>query len=267
MIGNRIKTLLKLPLNLSRQERIGFSLIGVWLLVMIAFPIGLWTIGESIIPAGITIAAIVQASAVFYIVQSGVGLRRALLLFAIVALVTWSAEALGSKTGFPFGDYYYTDILQPQLWGVPLLIPLSWWMLLPSAWVIAQVIVGEHQQNWQKRLQFVAISALALTAWDLFLDPQMVGWQFWIWREPSGYYGIPWSNYVGWLLVSSLVTFIANPPRLPILPMATVYACVWFLQSIGLAVFWGQPAPSLWGCLGMGAMMIWAYWRYKGTQK
>ena len=47
-------------------------------------------------------------------------------------MIGWTAEAIGSKTGFPFGAYHYTDRLQPQLLGVPLLIPLAWLMMLPA---------------------------------------------------------------------------------------------------------------------------------------
>ena len=36
-----------------------------------------------------------------------------------------AAEVLGVRTGFPFGEYAYTDALQPQVLGVPVVVPLA----------------------------------------------------------------------------------------------------------------------------------------------
>lgn len=228
-----------------------------WVLAMIAVPIARWTWGDSIIPTAATLTSTLQFAAVFAILTHVWGVKRTLLVFVITAILTWAAEALGSKTGIPFGQYHYTDLLQPQIVGVPLLIPLAWFMMLGPAWAIAKAILG----NSQRQITFAAISALAITAWDLFLDPQMVGWGFWAWSDPaaqSGYFGIPWINYFGWLLTAFIVTLVVRPARwpLPVIPLLAIYGIVWVLQSIGLAVFWGQPGPALWGSLAMGALLL-----------
>jgi len=115
-------------------------------------------------------------------------------------------------------------------------------------------------------VRFVLVSALAFTAWDLFLDPQMVAWDLWRWADPGAinYFGIPFVNYAGWLLASAVITLIAGRiaplHRLPARPLLIIYAITWALETIGLAVFWGLPAPALVGSIGMGAMLLWA-WR------
>lgn len=255
-------TLRELLPQTSLAERLSYGLLGIWLLTMISLPIAYWMLGETVLPVGITIAAIFQASAVFYIVQQQWTLSRALRTLLLVAVVTWAAEFIGHRTGLPFGEYHYTAALQPQILGVPLLIPVAWFMLLPSVWALAQIIVGERR-TWQDRLAFAAVSAIGLTVWDLFLDPQMVGWSFWVWENPGVYFGIPAVNYFGWLLVSALVTWLVDPPELAPFPLVIVYAAVWFLQSVGQAVFWGQLGPALFGSLSMGAFMLVAYWRYR----
>ena len=47
------------------------------------------------------------------------------------------------------------------------------------------------------------MGAVALTAWDLFLDPQMTAERYWRWERPGSYRGIPLSNYAGWLVTSA----------------------------------------------------------------
>lgn len=251
------------PIRITQEERTGYLLVGLWVLCMIALPIARWTWGDGTIPIGVTVASLLQGVAVFHIVQSQWGWQRSLATFAGVAVITWLAEFIGHSTGLPFGFYHYTDVLQPQVGGVPLLIPVAWFMLLPSSWVMAQMIVGDPTKSLSHRLAFIAMSAVALTAWDLFLDPQMVGWNFWQWDQPGAYFGIPLQNYAGWLIVAAIVTAAVNPKELNIMPLALVYGVVWFLQSFGQAIFWSQPGPAFFGFLGMGGIMIFAYWRHR----
>lgn len=247
----------------TQQRRIAF-LLTVWILVMISVPIQTWVFGDQIIPRAITIGLLAQFLAVVYITQNTWGLKRTTLTFIAVAIMTWSAEFIGSTTGFPFGDYSYTDILQPQLGHVPLIIPIAWFMMLPPAWVVAQTITGfDNNKTIRQHMIFASISALALTAWDLFLDPQMVNWNFWIWDHPVGYFGIPWVNYFGWFLTAFIVTLVIRPSKLPVMPLMIVYGVVWFLQSFGQFFFWNQQGPAVVGCLVMGFFLFLAIQRYR----
>ncbi len=128
--------------------------------------------------------------------------------------------------------------------------------MLPPAWAMANAILKHEEREGPRRIKFILLSALAFTAWDLFLDPQMVGWNFWVWEIPGQYFGIPVVNYFGWLLVSGLLTFAANPKDLPIAPLMIVYILTWFLQTIGQGMFWGQPGPAVFGFLGMGVFVF-----------
>lgn len=237
-----------------------------WVLTMISLPILGWILGEGYLLRGMSFGVLMQASAVIIILYVAWGWPRALKTILIVAVFTYLAELLGSKTGFPFGKYHYTDLLQPQLAGVPLLIPLAWLMMLPPAWAIAAIILGrktnsEGQEGTRRNsfsftLKFSLLSALALTAWDLFLDPQMVGWGFWVWETPGLYFGIPLSNYFGWILTSFFITLLANPKDLPLGPLALVYVLTWILQTIGQGIFWGQPGPAIIGFLACGLFVL-----------
>lgn len=245
----------RLPLRMPSAQEAGSLrrpaslLIAAWVLAMISLPILRWTLGDAAIPLGVLLAVLLQASAVLTLLWQAWGARRTLRLAVLIGVLAWGVEAVGSSTGFPFGAYHYTKVLQPQVLGVPLVIPLAWLMMLPPAWAVARLITGRYGT-----LAFILISALAFTAWDLFLDPQMAAWGFWVWEQPGGYFGIPWVNFLGWLAASALLTAVARPTDLPLLPLLLIYIITWALESIGLIAFWGLPGPGIVGFAAMGVM-------------
>jgi putative membrane protein len=171
-------------------------------------------------------------------------------------------EWIGSTTGLLFSHYDYTQAMQPQLAGVPLIIPLAWAMMLFPAWAVAQAILAPYQRRLGRLYLpiFAALSGLAFTAWDLYLDPQMVSRGLWTWENPVGLFGIPLANFAGWFLVSTLLTLIIRPRALPVAPLLMIYTLTWLFQAVGLGVFWGQAGPALTGFVGMGIFCLWA-WR------
>jgi len=177
--------------------------------------------------------------------------------------LSWAAEAIGSRTGFLFGTYSYTDSLQPQILNVPLQVPLGWLMMLPPSWAVAGAITDRIKPRW-KFPAFVGLSALAMTAWDLFLDPMMVAWGMWVWDSPGGYFGIPWLNYLGWFVISALITILIRPAKLPIVPLLLIYTTMWLLETLGLGIFWGMPGAAAAGCIVMGSLTILAWRAFVG---
>jgi len=162
---------------------------------------------------------------------------------------------MGSHFGIPFGLYSYTGALQPQVMGVPLQISLGWLMMIPPSWAVAQVISDRIPPRW-RFLIFVSLSALAMTAWDLFLDPMMVTWGIWVWHNPSGFFGIPWINFLGWLLVSALITIIIRPRKLSVAALLIIYTAIWLLKSVGLGIFWGILGPAIVGFILMSCSIV-----------
>jgi uncharacterized membrane protein len=226
-------------------------LIGLWMLTMIAVPILKWTAGVDALHVGVTAGVVTQVVAVVAILARAWGWQRTIWTAIAVATLTWGIEFVGSATGIPFGAYSYTDILSPQLGHVPLVIPLAWMMMLPPAWAVATAIGGD-----QFRLKFIFLSALAFTAWDLFLDPQMVSWGYWVWHSPGPYFGIPLSNFVGWIVASGLVTAIVRPRDVPVAPLLLIFTITWFLQFGGQLFFWQMAGPALVGGVVMGIFVV-----------
>ena len=79
-------------------------------------------------------------------------------------------------------------------------------MMLPLSWAVGQAITHPIDSRW-KFPAFVGISALAMTAWDMLMDPMMVSWRMWEWENPVGYFGIPWKKLYG-PLFAARVDFI-----------------------------------------------------------
>jgi uncharacterized membrane protein len=196
-------------------------------------------------------------------------------LFLISAGIGGGAELLGVRTGWPFGHYEYAGTLGWQVVGVPVLIPLAWSMMAYpclllgrrlSAQILAKVGLSKTRQLWSTLVSAV-MSALALTSWDLFLDPQMVAAGHWTWitRSPAlpGIPGIPVSNYLGWLLVSLAIMVTAelvlparqgSGPRPHAVP-AVLLGWTWLGSTVGNAVFFDRPAVACWGGLAMGVLV------------
>jgi putative membrane protein len=72
---------------------------------------------------------------------------RGLLAALAILVLSWAVEHIGVTTGFPFGGYYYTDILNFKIGGVvPLAVPFAWLLVIPTALSITEFLL-HHQQD------------------------------------------------------------------------------------------------------------------------
>jgi uncharacterized membrane protein/1-acyl-sn-glycerol-3-phosphate acyltransferase len=137
-----------------------------------------------------------------------VGPRKTLIFFVAATTISLGMELLGTGTGFPFGAYSYTTFLGLKVAGrVPYSIPLSWFYMGFTSYLLANVLVKKlalrHQTLWA-----LVGGVYFLTAWDLALDPAMASQQllihFWVWHDTGPYFGMPIRNLVGWMLTGLL---------------------------------------------------------------
>lgn len=173
------------------------------------------------------------------------GVTWALAFLALVALPALAVEAVGLRTGFPFGHYAYTGGLGPCLLGVPVVVPLAWAMFAYPALVVGRLL----RRPW-------LAGAWALASWDLFLDPQMVDAGHW--RFASG--GVPLTNDLGWLLTAlvlmRLVTWLPwrddRPHGVPVV----LFLWTWLGSTLANAAFFGRPGTAAVGFVGMGVVGV-----------
>ncbi|MCP4137201.1 MAG: carotenoid biosynthesis protein, partial [bacterium] len=65
------------------------------------------------------------------------GIKHLLVFFLITFLISWGYENISVVTGFPFGNYHYTDKLGFKLLYVPLIIMPAYVSTGYLAWMIA----------------------------------------------------------------------------------------------------------------------------------
>ncbi|WP_390913877.1 carotenoid biosynthesis protein [Pseudosulfitobacter sp. SM2401] len=125
----------------------------------------------------------------------------AFFLFAFA--ISWSYETLSILTGFPFGNYHYTDVLGPKLWLVPLLIMPAYFAVCYFSWHIAHVLLDHYKDGLSGSRLFSVpmVATFVVVMWDLSMDPARATLgQTWIWEDGGAYFGVPFLNYVGWHL-------------------------------------------------------------------
>lgn len=137
------------------------------------------------------------------------GLRRTALFFVISAIVCYSLEEIGVRTGLIYGAYHYSALLGPRLGHVPVIIPLAYFMMIYPSWMVARTVLrGIDTHSIAGFTALSALAALVMTAWDVVMDPGMAAAGNWIWEKGGVWFGVPRHNYLGWLLTTFLVYWI-----------------------------------------------------------
>jgi uncharacterized membrane protein len=124
------------------------------------------------------------------------------------------SELLGTSTGFPFGHYHYLSGLGYKIAGlVPFTIPLSWFYIGFSAYIIARA--GLETLAIPQALKYIGaigFGSLLLTSWDFVLDPAMsqTTVPFWVWEQPGAFFGMPYENFAGWFGTGAVFMTVAT---------------------------------------------------------
>lgn len=172
----------------------------------------------------------------------------------LVALV---AELSSTRVGVPFGLYHYsgeTAGLELFLSNVPFFSPLSFPFLAYASFSLARQALGPGWAGTRAgRLRTVALSGVLMALLDVVIDPLAVRGGRWflghLFTYPEGgvYFGVPLSNFVGWLLVG----------------WATVGGYVWATEDtrsgsprLGITLYYLVLAVNLTVTLWIGEMLI-----------
>jgi uncharacterized membrane protein len=159
------------------------------------------------IPSHITQLAVVAvdvlAALAFALVHGSLHYRlRGILVFAGICIVVGNiSENLSVVTGFPFGHYYFEELMGPKLFHVPVLLGLAYIGMAYVSWTLARLIVGAPQMSvaGARVVTLPLVASFIMVAWDLAQDPV---WgtvlHGWAWLDGGPWFGVPISNYLGW---------------------------------------------------------------------
>jgi putative membrane protein len=142
--------------------------------------------------------------------SADLGWRRALGFAGCLWPVAWLAEFSSTRTGVPFGLYHYTGLTRGRelyIANVPLMDSLSFTFLAYASFCLARVVLaGRGTQRWVTAV----VTGMLMMALDVVIDPLAVRGDRWFlgylftYAEPGIYFGVPLSNFVGWVVVGAV---------------------------------------------------------------
>ncbi|HEY6838170.1 MAG TPA: carotenoid biosynthesis protein [Geobacteraceae bacterium] len=145
------------------------------------------------------------------------------LVFTVVGyFIAFLSEFASINTGFPYGWYYYIETTRGQeLWvaGVPFFDSLSYVFLAYCSYATALLVVSPIKAwKWsvvtlETRAIRRSVAVLVLASFfqvflDIIIDPVALQGKRWFlgqiygYREAGVHFGVPLSNYGGWLVTS-----------------------------------------------------------------
>lgn len=231
----------------NAMAAIGFATFGVHPELLARFPgtvpffalsFRLFSIGQTLLAAGALILILILRLRLRWVTA-----------FGAIYVVSLSSELSGTAFGFPFGAYEYTTALGPRWFGlVPLVIPLSWFMMAIPSFALARWCHPEGGPASR-----VVLGSLILTAWDLALDPAMsYATVYWRWEVPGAYYGMPWVNLGGWLFTSALLmgamVLLRGDRWIGQLPMRWIG--IFYMANVVLPLVMAAAAGLIWAVVG-----------------
>jgi uncharacterized membrane protein len=153
------------------------------------------------------------------------GLKRALLFGAAGYFITWLSEYSSIHSGIPYGLYYYIEHTKGrEIWvlGVPLMDSMSYVFLAYASYSMALLVISPacsvrrmpyllETREMRGSLSARLLGALFMVYLDIIIDPVALRggkWflgQLYVYPADGVYFGVPVSNFIGWLFVGFLL--------------------------------------------------------------
>lgn len=179
-----------------------------------------------------------------------------LLIFLILGCYALFIETLSIKTGFPYSKFEYEDLMGLKLLNI---VPWSVFFVWPTL-VICAISLSGHIFKNERTIFFVSIALLLLL--DLVFDPAATRLGFWQWQNSGIYFGVPLTNYFGWILSSLLsvaVVFrlsknnVLSNKYLSYIFLGNLF--LWTLINLMIGIF----LPHLLGLLVLAILIIFSF--------
>ena len=190
------------------------------------------------------------------------GLRNWLAFLIPAVGISLSSELLGTSQGFPFGHYSYLSGLGYKISGlVPFTIPLSWFYLGLSSYLLARMGLSRSGKlGVLGQVGAIVLGALLLTSWDFVLDPAMsqTAMPFWYWHQPGAFFGMPYQNFAGWMgtgiVFISVAAFLWRNQRISVRSVDLNLPLTIYLGNFTFAMVMSMAA-GFWVPIGLGVLV------------
>ena len=164
--------------------------------------------------------------------------RRATATLLALTAYSYAIEYVGVTTGWPYGFFEYGVELGPMLLDtVPIGLPIFFFPLVLNSYLLCLLLLGDRASRWAIRLPAVIATVLLV---DLVLDPGAVALGFWAYDGGGAYYGVPWSNYLGWVLSATVAVGLFDLAFDWTELVARVKTCAFMLDDlVSFVILWG----------------------------
>ena len=164
--------------------------------------------------------------------------RKATIGLLALTAYAYGIELVGVRTGWPYGEFEYLIELGPMLGGqVPLGLPVFFFPLVLNSYLLVLLLLGDRARRAPIRL----IGTLGVVlGMDLVLDPGAVGLGFWRYATEAGYYGVPASNYLGWVLSGTIAVLLFDRILASDALFDRLDSCAFLLDDlVSFVILWG----------------------------
>lgn len=134
--------------------------------------------------------------------------RRSAAGIVVLCGYTYAIEFVGVLTGYPYGHFEYGVDLGPMFAGlVPAALPLFFLPLVVNTYLLCSLFFGRLAGRTAVRIPTVIVAVIGM---DLALDPAAVSIGFWAYDAAGAYYGVPWTNFLGWTLSATVAVAVLD---------------------------------------------------------
>jgi putative membrane protein len=180
--------------------------------------------------------------------------RRVALGVTALAGYAYAIEFVGLRTGLPYGDFHYAIDLGPTVAGVPIGLPIFFLPLVCNAYLLCLLLLGGRAGAARVRLPAVIGTVVAM---DVVLDPGAVALGFWAYPGGGPVYGVPLSNFAGWVLSATVTVLVLDAVLDRTALLDRLEACEFALDDmVSFVLLWSAVNAYFgnWGAATVGAL-------------
>lgn len=163
----------------------------------------------------------------YYSLIRSLGSTKGVKIIVILSILPVIIEGVAVMTGFPYGGFEYGDRLGWLVFGlVPPSISFAYLPMLLGSLYFA----SKRSKDYAT---FCFVASIFNLIVDLVIDPAAVDIGFWSYSTQGFYFGVPLSNFLGWLitgfLYASIFYRIAGRDSLPLSEGVSI-SLIWILS-------------------------------------